>query len=549
MPKSSKINESYLLEACEAAQAQKKPNISKIAREYGVPYATLRDRVKKHVHPRLANKPVNRALKGYQEEALIQWIVCMRDRNMPVTPKLLEEYANQALRRAGESRQVSKMWAYRFEKRLPEHLNLGPAKQKIKESKRIQAEDAGLLTYWYNQLAGVVKKDTPARLVYNFDECGFQPGEGKSRKVISSKGSKVPDLAESERGENITAIECVAADGWQMDPWFIFKGNGIFMEFWFNESEALPPDTTIATSPNGWISDELAVQWLQSFINATNERTKKGEKRILIFDGHGSHLTVEFLQLCEDNGVIPFGFLPHTTHLCQPLDGKPFLSYKQHFRRMNNELSYWAGEPVGKSEFLHMIGPVREKAFNQRIIREAFKDRGIWPVNSKIADDLAILLWEGIPDIYAPDLDKMTPSTPPSQPPSRPPSSSSIDISPPRTIQALKKNQAKLSKHADLLTPKLQRNLERIFEHNRIAAEHLAIANETIGRIRAAQAPLRRQYTKRQVKPLSQSGILTLRDANRSIASRKAKDAAAQERRLQTQWEKVHGKPPPLAST
>jgi hypothetical protein len=238
------------------------------------------------------------------------------------------------------------------------------------------------------------------------------------------------------------------------------------MESWFNESEALPPDTTIATSPNGWISDELAVQWLQSFINATNERTKKGEKQILIFDGHGSHLTVKFLQLCEDNGVIPFRFLPHTTHLCQPLDGKPFLSYKQYFYYMNNKLSYWAGKPVGKLEFLYMIRPVQEKAFNQRIIREAFKDRGIWPVNSKIANNLAILLWEGIPDIYAPNLDKMTPSTLPSQPPSRPPSSSNIDILPPRTIQALKKNQAKLSKHVDLLTPKLQRNLERIFEHN-----------------------------------------------------------------------------------
>ena len=31
-------------------------------------------------------------------------------------PKLLEEYANQALQHAGESRQVSKMWAYYFEK-------------------------------------------------------------------------------------------------------------------------------------------------------------------------------------------------------------------------------------------------------------------------------------------------------------------------------------------------------------------------------------------------------------------------------------------------
>ena len=38
----------------------------------------------------------------------------MRDRNMLVTPKLLEEYVNQALQRAGESRQVSKMWAYHF---------------------------------------------------------------------------------------------------------------------------------------------------------------------------------------------------------------------------------------------------------------------------------------------------------------------------------------------------------------------------------------------------------------------------------------------------
>ena len=97
------------------------------------------------------------------------------------------------------------------------------------------------------------------------------------------------------------------------------------------------------------------------------------------------------MQLCEDNGVILFGFLPYTIHLCQPLDGKPFLSYKQYFCCMNNELSYWAGKLVGKVEFLWVIGPVWEKAFNQWIICEAFKDRGIWPVNSKIANDLTIL--------------------------------------------------------------------------------------------------------------------------------------------------------------
>ena len=540
MPKTSNFDESRMIEACEAAQAKEKPNIALIAREYGVPRRTLQNRVRKGSQPRTARKPVNKALDGYQEEALIRWIAFMRDINMPVTPRILEEWANRALKRAGKPDQlVSKMWAYRFERRLPGHLKLGPVKQETKESKRIQAEDAGLLAHWYNQLANVVK-DTPARLVYNFDECGFQPGEGKPRKVIGSKGA--PDLAESEKGENITAIECISADGWVMDPFFIFKGGGIFMESWFNESEALPPHTVIATSPNGWVSDELALQWLQCFIEATNKHTKRGEKRILIFDGHGSHLTVEFLQRCEDNGIIPFGFLPHTTHLCQPLDGKPFLSYKQHFRHINNDLSYWAGEPVGKSEFLRVIGPVREKTFNQRTIRGAFKDRGIWPVNgSKIVDNLTIQAWEQIPDIYMPDLS--TPSPPPTAI-----SSSSVEISPPRTIQDLEKNQAKLSKHADLLTPKLQRNLQRIFEHNRIAAENLTMANETISQIRTAQAPLQRQLTKRQVKPLSHDGILKVRDANRSIAARKAKEAVAEEKKLQRQWKKVHGKKPPPAS-
>lgn len=104
-----KFNESDLLKASEAARTQEKPNLSKIAREYGVPYTTLRDRVKNGRQPRTARKPVNKTLKGYQEEALIQWLACMRDQNMPVTPKLLEEHANRALQRAGETRRVSKM--------------------------------------------------------------------------------------------------------------------------------------------------------------------------------------------------------------------------------------------------------------------------------------------------------------------------------------------------------------------------------------------------------------------------------------------------------
>lgn len=102
----------------------------------------------------------------------------------------------------------------------------------------------------------------PERLVYNFDECGFRPGEGKNQKVVGRKDFKrsFPDPAETERGENITALECIAADGWYMDPLFIFKSNGSFIECWFDNTEDITPNTMVGTSSNDWISDILAVQ-------------------------------------------------------------------------------------------------------------------------------------------------------------------------------------------------------------------------------------------------------------------------------------------------
>ena len=75
-------------------------------------------------------------------------------------------------------------------------------------------------------------------------------------------------------------------------------------------------------------------------------------------------------------------------------------------------------------------------------------------------------------------------------------------------------------------------------------AEQLSITRDIIQHIRATQTPVRRKYTKRQVKPLSQTGILTTRDANRSIEARKKEESAKQERKLAKQFKKVYGYEP-----
>jgi DDE superfamily endonuclease/Tc5 transposase DNA-binding domain len=538
MPKSADFDEIRMAKAFTAVMSQKKPNIAKIAREFDVTYSTLAARVKKAKSP-IAPKESNRsALQSYQERALIKWIAKMQSWNLPPTAGVIQAWANCALARSGQpSKQVGKMWAYRFIKRLPDHLNLAPVKQKTKESKRIQAENAGLLQHWYDQL-GQLLHDVPSRLVYNFDECGFQPGQGRARNVIGSRSS-CPDLAGAERGETITAVECIAADGWLMDPLFIFKSSGNnFIEAWFDGSEDLPPSTTTAMSPNGWISDEIALAWLGAFISATADRVKSGEKRYLIFDGHGAHLTLEFIQKCEDNSIIPFAFLPHSTYLCQPLDGKPFLNYKQQFRLMNNELSFWGGKPYGKADFLRIIQPIRVRTFHPRIIRDSFKERGIWPVNGTyIVNRLTNQLNEDLGDLYAPDLHSAdrTPS------PALDQLSSSIENSPPNTVEALARNEAKILRDIATSSEKAERNLARYFQHTREKIEELAMTQDSLRRVRAAQEPQRRKYTKRQVKPLSQDGILRVRDANRSIQQRKEKENAAEKKKLDKQVEKALG--------
>ena len=62
----------------------------------------------------------------------------------------------------------------------------------------------------------------------------------------------------------------------------------VYVEKMFDND--LPPGTKISVSETGYSSDELALQWLEHFDKQTRRR-QQGQWRLLIFDGHGSHMT------------------------------------------------------------------------------------------------------------------------------------------------------------------------------------------------------------------------------------------------------------------
>ncbi|KAJ5573345.1 hypothetical protein N7450_010329 [Penicillium hetheringtonii] len=132
MPRSPQFDENDVIRACEAAHAVEKPNLSALSRQFKVPYGVLRGRIRQGAGPRKGRKASNIALNPYQEKALVYWIDRMQRNSMPITPVVLQDWANNVLTHAGSERKIE--------------LKLQSVIQKSKEANRMEAEQAAALS-------------------------------------------------------------------------------------------------------------------------------------------------------------------------------------------------------------------------------------------------------------------------------------------------------------------------------------------------------------------------------------------------------------------
>lgn len=130
--------------------------------------------------------------------------------------------------------------------------------------------------------------------IYNMDETGFRIGVVAGRIVITHLNTKAVYLADPDNRESLTSVETVCADGTAIPPMLILKGEVLLEKYFDND---LHDQTLLATSPSGYTNDFLAMKYLIHFHNNTFKKCK-GNWRMLIFDGHGSHVSDEFLFYC-----------------------------------------------------------------------------------------------------------------------------------------------------------------------------------------------------------------------------------------------------------
>ncbi|KAF2174999.1 CENP-B protein, partial [Zopfia rhizophila CBS 207.26] len=212
---------------------------------------------------------------------------------------------------------------------------------------------------------GIAEED-----IYNFNETGFQMGVISTSEVITgSERRHQPKAVQPGNREWVTVIQGVNAQGWAIPSFIIFAGKH-HLSAWYQD-DAIPLDWPISLSENGWTTNKLGVKWLQHFDKHTKDRTV-GVRRLLVIDGHESHDSLEFQQLCKEKNIITLCMPSHSSHLLQPLDVGCFRPLKQAYRRQIEDLMRNYIGHITKLEFLPAFSVAYQSSMTESNIRAGF---------------------------------------------------------------------------------------------------------------------------------------------------------------------------------
>jgi hypothetical protein len=103
--------------------------------------------------------------------------------------------------------------------------------------------------------------------------------------------------------------------------------------------------------------------------------------RMLICDGHDSHISAAFIYHCMQNRIVLLLLPPHSSHLMQPLDVGVFGPLKTAISAQLARLISTGVPRLQKMEWLENYVPARAKAITSTNIEGGWRGAGIFPIN------------------------------------------------------------------------------------------------------------------------------------------------------------------------
>ena len=271
---------------------------------------------------------------------------------------------------------VGKRWAERLVTRSDE---LKMAFNRAKDRQRILQEDPEVIGAWFKLVSetrakyGIHEDD-----VHNFDETGFQMGVIGSMKVVTgSERRSRPELIQPGDREWVTVVQSICAAGYATPPFIIYKGR-VHISAWYQETD-IPRDWKLSVSENGWTNNTLGLEWLKHFDAHTKAR-QRGGYRLLILDGHESHVSQDFKDYCLEQKILTLCMPSHSSHILQPLDVVCFSPLKRKYSQRIRDLARRRVFHINKEGFLPAFRDAFFDVFTEENCQKAFEASGLVPI-------------------------------------------------------------------------------------------------------------------------------------------------------------------------
>jgi hypothetical protein len=379
--------------------------VREAARVFHVPRTTLRDR-RAGRPARRDCQPNSKKLTLVEEEVIISYIIDLDRRGFAPTYAAVRDMADKLLAARGAG-QVGVHWPRNFVKRTD---SLTTRFNRAYDRQRALCEDPALISQWFTLVEetkakyGICDED-----VYNFDEASFMMGKITTQLVVTgSERRGRPKSIQPGNREWVTLIAAINAAGWSIPPFLIFAGKS-HLSAWYEEAE-IPRDWAISVSKNGWTTNELGVEWLKHF-NAYTKTRVIGARRLLVLDGHESHHSLEFQEICKENNIYTLCMPAHSSHLLQPLDVGCFSPLKRAYSREVESLIRHHSNHITKLDFLPAFKTAYDRSFTSANICSAFRGAGLVPLQpDAVLSTLDVQLRTPTPFLIEPLWEARTPS-------------------------------------------------------------------------------------------------------------------------------------------
>lgn len=229
------------------------------------------------------------------------------------------------------------------------------------------------------------------RHTYNMDEKGFLLGVvGRSKRIFSKasyeEGKRRITVQDGSR-EWITVMACICADGSHLDPALIYQSaSGSIQDSWLQAFDPNSHQAYLSSSPSGWTNNKIGLGWLKQVFDRATKAKALSSCRLLLLDGHGSHLTMDFIEYCDQNKILLLIYPHHPTHTLQPLD---VALLKPLSTAYSNEVSAFiersqALVSMSKRDFFPLFYQAWQISFKETTILKVFEATGLSLFNSEV---------------------------------------------------------------------------------------------------------------------------------------------------------------------